>query len=170
MKRFLAILIATILVSCSAQKGEDMIEAKTLAPDFTLMDQDGKSHTLSQYKGKNVLVYFYPMDDTPGCTKEACSIRDSYQELTKLDLQVFGISPDSIESHKKFAEKYKLPFTLLSDPNKEVVGKYDADGAWVQRISYLINKEGEIIKTYPKVSPATHAAEIYEDLRNYIES
>ncbi len=170
MKNFLAVLILCLLVSCNSQKGEHMIEAKTLAPDFTLMDQDGKSHTLSQYKGKNVLVYFYPMDDTPGCTKEACTIRDSYQELSKLDLQVFGISPDSTESHKKFAEKYKLPFTLLSDPEKEVVKKYDADGAWVQRISYLINKEGEIIKNYPNVDPATHAAQIYDDLRNYLES
>lgn len=142
-----------------------MLQNKTKAPDFELQDQNGKIHKLSDYKGSRVLVYFYPKDDTPGCTKEACSIRDAYADFSKLNLVIIGISADSVESHKKFAEKYHLPFTLLADTNKTVIKAYDADGLFTKRISYLINEEGDIIKEYPNVDPATHAAEIYEDLK-----
>lgn len=146
-----------------------MLQTNTLAPDFELQDQDGKTHKLSDYKGSNVLIYFYPKDDTPGCTKEACSLRDNYEQFSKLDLQIFGISADSVESHKKFADKYHLPFTLLADTEKKVTKLYGADGLiFINRISFLINKEGEIIKTYPKVDPSTHAAEIYEDLVKHL--
>src|ERR1700689_4761957 len=91
------------------------------APDFTLPDQDGKEHTLSYHRGSWVLLYFYPKDDTPGCTKEACSIRDSFPALGALNAKVFGVSTDSVESHKRFAEKYGLPFTLLADTKRKVV-------------------------------------------------
>lgn len=95
-----------------------------MAPDFTLADQDGKEHSLSDYKGKWVLLYFYPKDDTTGCTKEACAIRDSFPDFGKLQLTVLGVSTDPVKSHKKFAEKYKLPFTLLADAEKKVVNLY----------------------------------------------
>lgn len=144
-----------------------MLDTKQLAPDFELKDQDGKLHKLSDYRGvSNVLIYFYPKDDTPGCTKEACTIRDAYDDYAALDLIVFGISGDSVESHKKFVDKYHLPFTLLADEGLKVAKLYDAKAPmWANRVSYLINKEGEIIKVYPKVDPASHAAEIYQDLR-----
>ena len=95
------------------------------APDFTLPDQTGKTHKLSTYKGKWVLLYFYPKDDTPGCTKEACGIRDEFPKFKKMDAVVFGVSADSVERHKKFADKYKLPFTLLSDEDKKVLKLYE---------------------------------------------
>src|SRR6185369_14899115 len=98
------------------------------APDFTLPDQDGKKHKLSDYKGKWVLLYFYPKDDTPGCTIEACTIRDQFKDFKKIGAVVIGVSTDSVASHKKFAAAYELPFTLLADEHKEVVGKYGVFG------------------------------------------
>src|SRR5262245_59308331 len=103
------------------------LKAGQLAPDFELSDQDSKSHKLKAYRGEYVLIYFYPKDDTMGCTKEACAIRDEFPKFTKLKAKVLGISPDSVESHKKFALKYKLPFTLLADPEKKVLNLY---GTW----------------------------------------
>ena len=146
----------------------------TLAPDFKTLDQDGKNHKLSDYKGQWVLIYFYPKDDTPGCTKEACAIRDMMPNFKKLKLKVFGVSVNDVKSHKKFAEKYDLPFTLLADPDKKVVKKY---GVWGKkkfigreymgtfRTSFLIDPKGKIAKVYEKVNPETHATEILEDLK-----
>lgn len=145
----------------------------SLAPDFTLSDQDGVAHTLSALRGRFVLLYFYPKDDTPGCTKEACAIRDAEPDFSRLDAVVLGISPDSVASHKKFAEKYGLPFTLLADTDKTVVRAY---GVWgskkmmgreyegVLRTSFLINPEGKIAKVYESVKPEIHAAEVLADL------
>ncbi len=134
------------------------------APDFSLFDQKGEMHSLSDYKGKWVLVYFYPKDFTSGCTTEACSIRDNWDEFKKKRVVVLGISKDSVESHRKFANKYMLPFTLLSDHDKKVLKQY---GSWQNnktiRMSYLINPEGEIAKVYPKVDPEKHAKQILED-------
>jgi peroxiredoxin Q/BCP len=150
------------------------IKEGQLAIDFTLPDQNGKLHKLSDYKGKWILLYFYPKDDTPGCTKEACSIRDSFPNFKKLNTIVFGISVDSVESHKKFAQKYNLPFTLLSDENKDVVKKY---GVWgrktfmgktyvgTKRTSFLINPEFRIVKIYENVKPEIHAEEVLNDLK-----
>ncbi|OGN07655.1 MAG: hypothetical protein A3B86_02345 [Candidatus Yanofskybacteria bacterium RIFCSPHIGHO2_02_FULL_38_22b] len=150
-----------------------MLKLNTKAPNFSLPDQAGEIHSLTDYKGKWVLVYFYPKDDTPGCTKEACMIRDNLPDFKKLNCIVLGISVDSVKSHGKFAEKYKLPFTLLADDKKEVVKKY---GAWqkkkfmgkeymgTKRISYLINPDGKIVKVYPDVKPAEHANEVIADL------
>ena len=144
------------------------------APAISLPDQNGKIQKLSDYLGQWVLVYFYPKDDTPGCTTEACSLRDNLPKLGKLKAKVFGISTDSVASHKKFAEKYKLTFTLLADVDKKVVEKY---GVWAEksmygrkyfgvlRNSYLIDPQGKIIKIYEKVKPATHAEEVLEDLK-----
>lgn len=152
----------------------NLIQAGKKAPLFSLSDQDGKIHKLSDYKNNFVLIYFYPKDDTPGCTKEACSIRDNFPSFKKLGITVFGISADSEKSHKKFEEKYKLPFTLLSDPDHTVAEKF---GAWgkkkfmgreydgIFRVSFLIDTEGKIIKVYDKVIPEAHAEEVINDLK-----
>ena len=145
----------------------------TQAPDFTLPDQDGKTHALSDYRGKWVLLYFYPKDDTPGCTIEACAIRDQFKDFGAVSAVVLGVSTDSVASHKKFASTYELPFTLLADVNKEVVGRYGVFGEkkfmgrtymGTARTSFLIDPEGSIAKVYEKVKPEAHAAEVISDL------
>jgi peroxiredoxin Q/BCP len=172
-----AILAVTLLglTACSSnknssEKGGETLEVESMAPDFTLKDQDGMEHSLSDFRGKNVLVYFYPKDDTPGCSKEACTIRDTYSEFQNMNVQVIGISPDSAESHKKFAEKNSLPFLLLSDADQSVAKLYKADGKMVARISYLIDAEGKIEKAYPDVDPSSHAQEVLADLQNSSDS
>lgn len=146
------------------------------ATDFSLPDQDGINHRISQYKGKWVIVYFYPKDDTPGCTKEACSFRDASSEFKKAGVVILGISKDSVASHKKFADKYHLTFPLLSDEDKAVIQAYDAWGSkkfmgrtfeGILRKTYLINPAGEIKKVYEKVNPLTHSAEILADLQAF---
>jgi thioredoxin-dependent peroxiredoxin len=144
------------------------------APQFSLPDQDGKMHALKDYLGSWVLLYFYPKDDTPGCTKEACTFRDNLPKFKKIDVPIFGISVDTVKSHKKFSEKYKLPFTLLADENKEVVEKY---GVWqlkkfmgreymgTVRNSYLINPQGKIAKIYESVKPEKHPEEVLKDIK-----
>ena len=142
-----------------------MLNVKTIAPNFKLFDQNGKEHSLVDYRGSYILLYFYPKDDTAGCTKEACVIRDMYNDFQSNGVKVFGVSADSIESHKKFEEKYQLPFTLLSDPKREVIKIYGANGVlFTKRISYLIDPDGVIVKTYPKVDPAHHGVEILKDI------
>jgi len=143
-----------------------MIKEGTTIIDFSLVDQDNKEHKLSDYSSSKVLLYFYPKDDTPGCTKEACAITEVYDDFKKAGIVVLGVSADSPESHKKFQEKYNLPFTLLSDPNKKVIKEYEADGLlYTKRISYLI-ENGLIIKAYPSVDPANHAMEILKDINS----
>ncbi len=134
------------------------------APDFNLQDQFGTYHTLSQYKGKWILVYFYPKDDTPGCTKEACAFRDNTEQFIQEDIVVFGISKDTVESHKKFAQKYQLTFSLLSDPSGETVKAYGAQSAFgVRRISFLIGPDQTIKKQYLAVDVVAHAQQILRD-------
>lgn len=146
----------------------------TQAPAFTLPDQEGKEHSLSGYKGRWVLLYFYPKDDTPGCTIEACAIRDQFKDFTKIGAVVLGVSTDSVASHKKFANAYELPFTLLADVTKEVVGRYGVFGEkkfmgrtylGTMRTSFLIDPKGKIVKVYEKVKPEIHAAEVIADLK-----
>ncbi len=133
------------------------------APHFVALDQNGKKHQLSDYKGKWLLLYFYPKDNTPGCTKEACSFRDQFHDL-KGKVEVLGVSHDGLESHQRFAEKYKLPFLLLSDPKREIIKAYEANGfLFTKRISYLVNPQGKIAKIYAKVSPGQHAEEVLKD-------
>lgn len=146
------------------------------AIDFTLPDQNGKTHALSDYNGRWVLLYFYPKDDTPGCTKEACSVRDNFPKFKKVNAVVFGVSADSAGKHKKFMEKYKLPFTLLSDEDKTVIKKY---GVWAKkkfmgreymgilRTSFLIDPKGTVAKVYEKVKPDTHAEDVLKDLEMF---
>lgn len=152
-----------------------MITLNSKAPDFKLPDQDGKIHTLKDYKGKYVLLYFYPKDNTSGCTTEACKIRDSFDDFKKYNAVVLGVSVDSIKSHANFSGKYELPFPILSDEGKEVVNLY---GVWqkkkmmgreymgIVRMSFLIDPEGKIVKIYNKVKPAEHASEVLLDLYN----
>lgn len=148
-------------------------DAGTVAPEFSLPDQDGREHTLSEYRGKWVLLYFYPKDDTPGCTIEACTIRDQFADFTKIGAVVLGVSTDSVASHKKFAGAYKLPFTLLADENKEVVDQYGVFGEkkfmgktymGTLRTSFLIRPDGTIAKVYRGVKPLDHAAQVVADL------
>ncbi|MCH8821118.1 thioredoxin-dependent thiol peroxidase [Patescibacteria group bacterium] len=143
------------------------------APDFELPDQDGKTHKLSDYLGQTILVYFYPRDFTPGCTAEACQIRDNFPKFSGVNTLVLGISTDTVESHKKFAQKYRLPFTLLSDVKKEVVKNYGVykpkklfgkEFFGTARTSFLIDKNGKITKIYEKVKPAIHATNVLTDL------
>jgi len=131
-----------------------------LAPDFTLLDQNGQPHSLHDYLGKWVILYFYPKDDTPGCTTEACNFRDSLRDLQKLGVVTLGVSKDSVASHGKFAAKYQLNFPLLSDPDRQVIEQYQA----FSRTTYLIDPKGMIAKIYSKVNPTQHASEIIQDL------
>jgi peroxiredoxin Q/BCP len=152
-----------------AETQAQRIEEGQNAPDFTLTDQDGQLVTLSNLQGKNVLVYFYPKDDTPGCTKEACSLRDTWQDFVNTDTVILGISRDDAVSHRRFIEKYRLPFTLLSDPNAEVMARY---GAWgeknmygkksmgVIRSSFLIGPSGHIKKVWRRVKTETHGTDV----------
>jgi thioredoxin-dependent peroxiredoxin len=142
--------------------------------DFSLFDQNGKLHSLNMYLGKWVVLYFYPKDDTPGCTKEACSFRDASSEYQKKNIIVLGISKDSVDSHKKFASKYHLNFPILSDESMDVIKSYQAWGQkkflgktfdGVLRITYLINPEGKLVKIYSKVNPFLHAGEILQDIQ-----
>jgi thioredoxin-dependent peroxiredoxin len=151
-----------------------MIKIGTKAPQFSLPDQDGNIHALTDYLGKKVLLYFYPKDDTPGCTTEACNFRDGYGDFEKMGLVILGVSKDSVKSHKKFAEKFELPFPLLSDETGEVVEKYDSWGKkkfmgreymGIFRNSFLIDEEGRIAKVYEEVKAKEHADEVKADVR-----
>lgn len=146
------------------------------APEFNLFDQDNQAHSLAQYKGKFVLLYFYPKDDTPGCTIEACSFRDNLSELKKLGVQVLGVSGDDVESHDKFVTKFNLNFPLLADTDHKVGEAYRVYGEksmfgklfmGYKRHSFLINKEGDIVKHYENVKPEEHVAEIMADVKQY---
>lgn len=148
-----------------------MLQPQTPAPSFFLQAQDQKTYTLEQFRGQYVLLYFYPKDDTPGCTKEACTIRDQFDEFQRLGVTVLGVSADSAESHKDFAEKYHLPFLLLADEAKETIKAYGADGLlFTKRVSYLIDPQGTITNVYPDVDPASHAGQILEDVRTAISA
>lgn len=134
------------------------------APAFVLQDETGKSHSLHDYRGKWIVLYFYPQDDTSGCTKEACHFRDSLEEIEKYAV-ILGVSGDSVESHKQFKEKYGLNFTLLADPERNVIDLYSADGLiFAKRVTFLIDPNGVIRKIYDKVDPEIHADEILTDL------
>ena len=141
--------------------------------DFLLPDQKGKIHKLSDYKGQFVVLYFYPKDGTPGCTKEACGFRDNLKLFQKKDTVILGISKDTVVSHKKFAKKFNLSFTIFSDVDKKVIKEYKAWGKknfmgrtfeGTLRKTYLIDKKGNIIKVYENINPLTHPQEILKDL------
>ena len=146
-----------------------MLEVGMKAPDFSLLDKDGNTVKLSDFQGKKVVLYFYPKDNTPGCTRQACAFAASYDQFRAQDVVVIGISKDSVASHQKFAQKYALPFVLLSDPELQAIQAY---GVWqekklygkvsigVVRTTFIINEQGIIEKVMPKVKPDTNAADI----------
>ncbi|MBQ8642239.1 MAG: thioredoxin-dependent thiol peroxidase [Clostridia bacterium] len=150
-----------------------MLTTGVTAPDFTLQDKNGKPVSLSDFRGKKVVLYFYPRDNTPGCTRQACAFADAYREFQNRNVEVIGISKDSITSHMRFAEKNNLPFILLADPELTAIQAY---GVWqekklygkvsmgVVRTTFLIDEEGTILKIMPKVKPDTNAAEILAEL------
>ena len=150
-----------------------MLEVGTMAPDFTLLNQNGEEISLSQYRGQKVILYFYPKDNTPGCTKQACGFAQLYPDFVKKGAVILGVSKDSVKSHKKFEEKYQLPFTLLSDPDLVAIQAYDV---WkeknmygkkvmgVVRTTYLIKEEGIIVKAYTKVKAAQNPNDMLEVL------
>ena len=151
-----------------------ILEPGVKAPAISATDQDGKSVTLEEYRGRRVVLYFYPKDDTPGCTKEACAFRDNFPKFNSVGVEVLGVSIDDEKKHKKFAEKYELPFRLVSDPDRKIVEAY---GVWgmkkfmgreymgTSRVTYLINEDGVIEHVWPKVAPEKHA----EELLNYLQ-
>jgi peroxiredoxin Q/BCP len=148
-----------------------MLRENEAAPDFTLPDQDGRERRLSDYRGKKVVLYFYPKDDTSGCTTQACGLRDRSADLETRGAVVLGVSPDPVASHRKFADKYGLPFTLLADTSHEVADRYSV---WKEksmygrtywgneRTTFLIDEQGRISKILPKVKPAGHADQIID--------
>lgn len=143
------------------------------APDFSLPDQDGRLHKLTDYSGKWLVLYFYPKDDTPGCTQEACTFRDDLHVLTALGAVVVGVSADDSSSHAEFAKKYHLPFPLLADKGAEVAARYGAQSNFglfklVKRYTFLINPQGKISKVYDKVETSRHSREIIEDLKGLV--
>ncbi|HFL3242741.1 TPA: thioredoxin-dependent thiol peroxidase [Clostridioides difficile] len=150
-----------------------MLSIGTKAPEFTLEDKDGNKVSMSDFKGKKVVVYFYPKDNTPGCTRQACAFRNAYDGFKKEDIQVIGISKDSIKSHQKFAEKHELPFILLSDPDLVAIKAFDVwkekkmygkTALGVVRATYIIDENGIIEKVFKKAKPDTNAQEILEYL------
>jgi len=151
-----------------------MLGEGIIAPDFTLQTDGDSQVTLSDYRGQKVVLYFYPKDDTPGCTTEACNFRDDYSEVLAADGIVLGVSPDSVKSHDKFKLKFELPFPLLSDPEHQVAEAY---GAWgekkmfgktymgILRSTFVIDEEGKILKVFPKVKPKNHSQEVLAVLK-----
>lgn len=150
-----------------------VLKENTKAPEFSLVDEKGNQVSLSDYKGKPVVLYFYPKDDTPGCTTEACNFRDDYSQYEKAGAVILGVNPGSEKSHAKFASKYELPFTLLVDEDHKICEAY---GVWgrkkmmgreydgVFRTTYLIDKDGKIAKVFEGVKPATHSGEVLQAL------
>lgn len=152
-----------------------MLEVGKKAPDFSLLNQDEKKISLKDYLGQKVVLYFYPKDDTSGCTKEACSFSDDLPKFNKIDAVILGVSPDSVKSHKKFSEKYKLKFDLLADEEKLVLEKY---GVWkeksmygrqymgVERTTFIIDEKGKIKKVFNKVKVDAHNKEVLKALKD----
>ncbi len=142
-----------------------VLSVGTVAPDFTTVDDEGNTVSLSDFKGKVVVLYFYPKDDTPGCTKEAQSFRDNYEQYQGKEMVVFGVSMDDQASHKQFKEKYGLPFQLLVDSDGKITKAYDVDGGgYSKRVTYIINAEGKISHVDEKVKTDTHAQDILASL------
>ncbi len=152
-----------------------MVKVGEKAPDFTLQDAEGSQVSLADFNGKKVVLYFYPKDDTPGCTKESCDFRDTREDFAKVGAIIIGVSPDGVESHKKFRDKYDLPFTLLADPERKAI---EAFGVWkeksmygkkymgVERSTFVIDEDGILVDEERKVKVDDHAAKVFERVEN----
>lgn len=154
-----------------------MLENNSRAPEFVLKNHDGEIVRLSDFVGKPLIIYFYPQDDTPGCTTEACNFRDDYNEYKNLGVKVIGISPDTVESHQEFRKKYHLPFTLLSDPDHQTAAAY---GVWgkkekkgieyegIYRTTFILDKKGGIVKIFEGVDPSVHSQEVLDEIKKMV--
>lgn len=170
----LGLLAALVLLLASQMvRAGEVPKAGQSAPDFNLPDQNGQAHTLQEYAGKWLVLYFYPKDDTPGCTQEACAFRDDLHQLTALGAQVVGVSVDDSSSHAEFAKKYHLPFPLLADKRSEVAARYGVLMnlgfiKMARRYTFLIDPQGRISKVYDKVETSRHSKEIIDDLNKLV--
>ena len=172
MKNIL-LTVMFMFLSVNVFAGEPPLEGSD-APSFNLQDQNGDWHTLESYQGQWLAIYFYPKDDTPGCTTEACNFRDNIYAFKAIDAAVVGISVDDVESHKKFSEKYKLPFTILADPSNDTTKAYGVLRDYkllklASRQSFLIDPAGKIAKHYADVDPDTHTDEVLADIKTLSE-
>ena len=173
MKKILLLLLIAFL-SAPVLAGEPPAPGSD-APSFNLQDQNGEWHTLECYRGQWLAVYFYPKDDTPGCTTEACNFRDNIYAFKAIGAAVIGISVDDVESHKEFSDKYKLPFTILADEDSKTAAAYGVLRDYkliklASRQSFLVNPEGKIAKHYEDVDPDTHTDEVLKDIKAFMES
>jgi peroxiredoxin Q/BCP len=169
MKRLIAMIFTAFLLFAAGTSFGDQVSAGDAAPDFELIDQDGQLHSIEDYRGQWVALYFYPKDGTPGCTTEACQFRDNIFAFRNANCQVLGVSLDSAESHKSFAEKYGLPFPLLADINGTTAVAYGVKAermgmTMAKRQTFLIDPQGNIAKHYENVDPDTHSQEVLTDL------
>ena len=174
-KRFLTLLLLLLVLPINAALADEVPAVGTKAPAFALADQNGKDVSLDSLRGKWLVLYFYPKNDTPGCTEEACSFRDDMDQLTKLGAQIVGVSIAETASNAEFAKKYHLPFPLLADKDGEVAKRYGAFSDWAvarfaRRYTFLIDAQGKIAKTYLKVDTSKHSAEIIADLKQLSSS
>jgi peroxiredoxin Q/BCP len=166
---FIKKIIAMFSLFALFSQSQASIQLGQSAPNFSLIDQHNTQHTLSDYQDQWVVLYFYPKDDTPGCTTEACSFRDAINHIVAKRAIVFGISLDDMESHQQFSKKNKLPFSILSDPDGKVAKQYDSlSDYWIikfaKRNSFIVNPAGNIVKIYKGVDPQTHVQEVLKDL------
>jgi len=172
----LLILISAIVIAAKSNNKHEKVTLKIgdMAPDFKLKDDTGKVRTLSDFEDQYLVVYFYPKNDTPGCTKQACSFRDDYSSFKEKNINVVGISFDSAESHKKFKEKYNLPFILLSDTSREVAAAYGATSGmkslFPKRITFMIDPQGKIFHIFDNVSVTEHAQNVLEKIKAHKDS
>ena len=162
--------LVAVLLAPLGQAADDPLAVGDPAPAFALPDQDGETRRLADYRSQWLVLYFYPKDDTPGCTTEACSFRDNINRLISQDAAVLGVSMDSVESHAAFSREYELPFPLLADPEGEVVERYGALSDFMvvkfaKRQTFIIDPDGTIVKIYRKVDPDEHVKDVLDDLR-----
>ncbi len=171
LRRRFGSTMAPLLFFFSPGAAAGSLQVGDPAPDFQLLDQHGKTHALSDYRDRWLVVYFYPKNDTPGCTTEACAFRDDVYQLRKMNVALLGVSTDDVKSHKEFAEKYHLPFSLLSDSEGRAArayGSLTSIGPWkfAKRHTFIIDPDGRLAGIYRKVHPKTHSRQIIADLEN----
>jgi len=173
--RFILPALIALAFSASSVQGGETPEVGSAAPGFNLQDQNGEWHDLQDYQGTWLAIYFYPKDDTPGCTTEACNFRDNIYAFKAIGAEVVGISVDDVDSHKEFSDKYKLPFILLADEDGETAEAYGVLRDWkllkiASRQSFLVNPQGQIVKHYEDVDPDTHTQDVLTDLESLMSN